>query len=151
MHRHTVRHESGRGRGAIRYASSVLRDRLVERLLRVEGLVAAYLFGSHARGDFTAASDVDVAVWLHAAPKTLDELPLELAAELQQTLGVPVDVVVMNGAPTDLIHRILRDGILLVDRNPSARIAFEVRARNDYFDLLPVRNAYRHRRGGAGA
>ena len=32
---------------------------------------------------------------------------------------------------------------LLVDRDPSARIAFEVRARNEFFDLEPVLDHYR--------
>ena len=50
--------------------------------------------------------------------------------------------------PADLIHRVLRDGVLLVDRNPNRRIAFEVRARNDYFDLLPYLTEYR--RAGFG-
>ena len=49
----------------------------------------------------------------------------------------------MNGAPVDLVHRILRDGRLLVERDRSARIAFEVRARNEYFDLLPMLRLYR--------
>ena len=130
----------------IRYAWRVLRSLLVERLSRVDGLVAAYLFGSHARGDVTAASDIDVALWLQKAPQTFDELPLELSADLEQRLGIPVDLVVLNGAPSDLIHRVLRDGILLVEQDRSARIRFEVRARNDYFDLMPVRNAYRYGR-----
>ena len=124
-----------------------MREVIVARLSRVEGLVAAYLFGSRARGEAAVASDVDVALWLQDAPTTLDELPLELAADLEQRLGVPVDVVVLNSAPSDLTHRVLRDGILLVERDRSTRIRFEGRARSDYFDLLPLRNAYRYGRG----
>ena len=48
-----------------------------------------------------------------------------------------MDLVVLNRAPADLIHRVLRDGILVLDLDPSARIRFEVRARNEYFVLLP--------------
>jgi len=51
--------------------------------------------------------------------------------------------VVLNRAPVDLVHRVLRDGILLLDRDPSGRIRFEVRARNEYFDLLPHLRRYR--------
>jgi hypothetical protein len=36
-----------------------------------------------------------------------------------------------------------RDGDLLVDRDPSRRIRFEVGRRNEYFDLQPIRDAYR--------
>ena len=54
-----------------------------------------------------------------------------------------VDLVVLNEVPVDLRTRVLRDGRLLVDRDPSARIAFEVRTRNEAFDLEPVLARYR--------
>jgi hypothetical protein len=60
---------------------------------------------------------------------------------------MPAQVVILNRAPADLVHRVLRDGKLLVDRNPSVRIAFEVRARNEFFDLKPVLDRYRAVRG----
>jgi hypothetical protein len=59
-------------------------------------------------------------------------------------MGRPVDLVVLNRAPVDLIHRVLRAGILIHERNPAARIRFEVQARNEYFDLLPYLWQYRH-------
>jgi hypothetical protein len=40
---------------------------------------------------------------------------------------------------------VLRDGILVCDRNVPARIRFEVRLRNEYFDMEPVRRLYRGR------
>ncbi|AGA31747.1 DNA polymerase, beta domain protein region [Thioalkalivibrio nitratireducens DSM 14787] len=97
-----------------------------------------------ARGDATASSDIDLAV-LFEQP-TADTLRGPLAGlrlDLEDALGRPVDLVAIENAPPDLIHRVLRDGILLVDRNPNRRIAFEVRARNDYFDLLPYLHEYR--------
>lgn len=127
------------------------KDIIVARLARVEGLVAAYLFGSQARGTADAASDVDVALLLESSPKTLDDLHLDVAADLERELGSPVDVVVLNRATGDLVHRVLRDGELLVDNDRSARIRFEVRARNDYFDLAPIRHAYRNGRRSAPA
>jgi predicted nucleotidyltransferase len=133
----------------IRYAFAVDRNLLIGRLAKVSGLVAAYLFGSHARGTAGAGSDVDIALWLTGTPKTLDDLQLELAADLERELGTSVDVVVLNASPSDLVHRVLRDGVLLVENDRSARVRLEVRARNDYFDLLPMRNAYRNRRSGA--
>lgn len=110
-------------------------------------VAAAYLFGSVARGRSRATSDVDVGVLLTRPPAaTLADLPLDLETDLERRLGVPVQVVVLNRAPADLVHRVLRDGKLLVDRDPSARIAFEVRARNEFFDLKPVLDQYRSAR-----
>jgi predicted nucleotidyltransferase len=108
------------------------------------GVVAAYLFGSVARGTARAGSDVDVAVLCAGEPPaSLAGLPLDLEAELERLLGIPVQVVVLNRAPVDLVHRVLRDGALLIDRDPSARIRFEVKARNEFFDLQPILARYR--------
>jgi predicted nucleotidyltransferase len=107
-------------------------------------IVCAYLYGSLARGQGHRDSDVDIAV-LYATepPSTLDGLGVELGTALERCLGRPVDLVVLNRAPVDLIHRVLRDGILLHERDPAARIRFEVKARNEYFDLLPYLRQYR--------
>jgi uncharacterized protein len=112
-------------------------------------VAAAYLFGSVARGTSRSTSDVDVGVLLLRRPAaTLGDLPLDLEADLERLLGVRTQVVVLNRAPADLVHRVLRDGKLLVDRDPSRRIAFEVRARNEFFDLKPVLDQYRRVRTG---
>jgi hypothetical protein len=125
---------------------------LGDTLSGARGLVCAYLFGSHARGDKTPGSDIDVALLLDQdPPRTLEGLQLDLADELAGTVDRPVDVVVLNRAPADLIHRVLRDGVLLLDRDPSARIRFEVRARNEYFDLLPHLRRYRRLDRGRAA
>jgi predicted nucleotidyltransferase len=109
-------------------------------------LVAAYLFGSVSRDTATAASDIDIGILLQSTPPPrLQDLRSSLEALLENTLGHRVQVVVLNHAPPDLVHRVLRDGRILVDRNPRVRVAFEVRSRNEYFDLLPILNRYRRR------
>lgn len=110
------------------------------------GIIAAYLFGSVARGTAGSQSDVDVAV-LYAVtpPATLEGLPLDLERELGHVVGRPVQVLVLNTAPVGLVHRVLRDGVLVLDSAKSARIRFEVRARNEFFDLQPIVAQYRHR------
>jgi len=115
-------------------------------LTRPDGIIAAYLFGSVARGTAGARSDVDVAVLYAAAPPaTLEGLPLDLEGRIGQLLGRPVQVIVLNTAPVGLVHRVLRDGVLLLDSAKSARIRFEVRSRNEFFDLQPIVARYRRR------
>jgi len=128
----------------------------VEAVLRrelprlVPGLAAAYLFGSVARGEAGPDSDIDLGLLYAVAPaSTLLAQPFLAAAELESVLGRRVDAVVLNTAPVDLVHRVLRDGRLLLQADPSARIAFEVRARNEYFDLLPLLRRYRRARSVA--
>jgi predicted nucleotidyltransferase len=107
-------------------------------------VAAVYLFGSTARGTARAGSDVDVAVLFVALPaRTLNGPRLVIEGELERALGTRVDLVALNDAPVDLRARVLRDGRLLVERNPSARIAFEVRTRNEAFDLEPILTRYR--------
>ena len=127
---------------------SQLRQFLVENAGR-EGIAAAYLFGSMARGTAGPASDVDVGIlYSEEPPRTLKGLGLGLEGEMEKFLQRPVQVVVLNRAPVDLIIRVLRDGRLLLDRERSKRVQFEVRARNEFWDLEPILRRYR--RGAEG-
>ena len=111
---------------------------------------AVYLFGSVARGDDRPGSDVDLGIlYRRDPPPTFEGLPLRLEGEIERLLGRPVQVVTLNTAPADLRARVLRDGVLLLDRDPSLRIRFEVRTRNEWFDLRPILREYR--RAGAPA
>ena len=117
---------------------------------RPEEIAAGWLFGSFARGTARADSDVDLALLLSREPEpTLEGSGSELEGDLERLLRRPVQVVLMNGAPVDLVHRVLRDGHLVLERDRSARVRFEVRARNEYFDLLPILNEYRRARTAA--
>ena len=107
-------------------------------------VVAVYLFGSRARGTERASSDVDLAVLYRAAPPAgLEALSLPLEGELEAALRVPTQVLTLNLAPPEVIHRVLRDSVLLLERDASQRVAFEVRARNEYFDVRPHLDEYR--------
>jgi len=125
------------------------RDRIAQEITRVfaarnENATAVYLFGSIARGEGRPNSDVDVAV-LYGKPVEagLAGLKLALAGDLEERLGRRVDLVVLDSQPPDFVHRVLRDGLLVVENNRSARIRFEVNARNEYFDVLPMLRRYR--------
>ena len=108
---------------------------------------AIWLFGSVARGTAGQGSDVDVAVLVgRDLPRTLDGFPFELQAALQRLVRREVQLIVLDEAPPDLAHRVLRDGHLVYERDRSARIAFEIKSRNEYFDLLPILLEYRRAR-----
>lgn len=109
-----------------------------------EGIAAAYLFGSVARGTARPGSDVDVGIlYSEDPPQTLAGLGFNLEWEMEKLLKLPVQVVVLNRAPVDLVIRVLRDGKLLVERDRSKRVRFEVRSRNEYWDLEPILRRYR--------
>jgi uncharacterized protein len=125
-----------------------LEQRIVDVFARREGVVAVYLFGSMVRGTAKPDSDVDVAVlFTSPPPQRLDGPRLVIEGELERTLGRTVDLIVLNDVPVDLRIRVLRDGRLLIDRDRTARIAFEVQTRNEAFDLEPVLTRYRTEAG----
>jgi predicted nucleotidyltransferase len=117
----------------------------LERLRRVldqDGVVAAMLIGSQARGTVGPLSDVDIAVWHEP---TLDsrgrlELQLSLARDAGLVLGTDeIDVVMLNHAPPLIRHRAIRDGRRLVERDHDGRVRLETRAILDYLDTAPLR------------
>ncbi|WP_054937530.1 type VII toxin-antitoxin system MntA family adenylyltransferase antitoxin [Moorella stamsii] len=106
-------------------------------LNRCQDVVAAYLFGSYARGTGRERSDIDVAVLFVGSEDKLQRFDrrLEIIIDLERVTGKKVDVIDIQAAPLLLQHQILKDGILLVDKNPRYRVAFEVWSRRTYFDL----------------
>jgi predicted nucleotidyltransferase len=127
-----------------------VRTAIAPQLSAAEDVVAAWIFGSVARGEAGPESDVDVAILTsRPATGTLADLQLDLRAALVDAVGREVDLVVMERAPADLVHRVLRDGVLVVDRDRSARIAFEVASRNRFFDMSRVWAEYRAGRRGS--
>lgn len=131
-------------REALFFAAMSLADRLSRALASREEVVAAWLFGSRARGTEAQDSDADVGVLLRdVAHGSLDAYRFDLANDLTEHCGVTVDLVVLNRASADLVHRVLRDGELLVERDRSQRIAFEVKKRAEYLDMAPVWRRYR--------
>jgi uncharacterized protein len=109
-----------------------------------EEVVAVYLFGSRARGTARPKSDLDLGILLQAAPApTLKSAARAIENAVERALRITTEAIVLNTASADLTHRVLRDGILVLDRDRSARIRFEVQARNEYFDLAPLRRLYR--------
>ncbi|MDI7270014.1 MAG: nucleotidyltransferase domain-containing protein [Myxococcota bacterium] len=116
--------------------------RTIQRVLAADPAVRlAYLFGSQARGAAGPRSDWDVAVLVDpsALKRRWPGAEIELADALADALGSPVDVVLLNTAPPVLAHEVLRDGDVLVEREPGERTRFEMAAMRRYLDTRPLR------------
>ena len=109
------------------------------------GVLAAYIFGSVAKGHTHRRSDVDIAVLVSVEVIKSDPFRyrLKLMADLKSALGRDdVDLILLNQARPLLAHRVLRDGKLILERSPSARIRFQVHTVNQYLDTQPMRDFY---------
>ncbi|MDD9998884.1 MAG: nucleotidyltransferase domain-containing protein [Rhodospirillaceae bacterium] len=115
-------------------------DRLIALLERRAEVMDAYLFGSLARGDGHAGSDVDIAVYIDEARAEGGAwgYRADLTTDLMGALNTnEVDVVVLNQAPPLLYHRVLRDGIRLLSRDLKATTQRAGMALSRYLDFVP--------------
>jgi len=118
---------------------------VLDSLQHYPEVLAAYVFGSVARGQTHTGSDVDIAVLVSDEVMKSDSLEfrLKLIGDLTSALGrSDVDVVLLNEAPPLLAHRVLRDGKLVLERSASARVRFQVHTVNRYLDTQPMRDLY---------
>lgn len=69
---------------------------LMKRYLKGdENVVAAYLFGSYSRGDFTSESDLDILV-ISERPAKTREMLYDLSWDIQMMFDVPVSFIVIS-------------------------------------------------------
>jgi predicted nucleotidyltransferase len=109
----------------------------------VEGVVAAMLIGSQARGTAGPLSDIDsptgtppVSIPAPAAMR------LNLISAAVSALGTDeVDVVPLNHASPLFRHRAIRDGKRFLVRDRILRVRLDTRAMLEYFDTKPLRAA----------
>jgi len=113
--------------------------RVVEDDLR---LGYAVLFGSEARGEQHAGSDIDVAV-AASEGRRLSALELgDIASRLEAAAGRPVDVVDLATAPPALAYRVFRDGRVILERDRPRLVARRARAVLEYLDFKPVEDVF---------
>ena len=118
---------------------------LARRLSGDPRVAALWLFGSRARDEADALSDVDVAV-LAAGTPTPSELAsweLEWLGAANESLGTDeVSLVVLNRAPVALRHEVLRGARLLFARSPELAADYELATISAFIDFRHHLDAY---------
>lgn len=120
-------------------------ERLVEVLAGDERVEALWLFGSRARGEGDALSDVDLAVLARrdADSRDLWDWQIEWTGRAVEALGTDeVAIQALNRVPVATRHGILRDARLLWARSPEAARDYEARTLKEYLDYEPLLDRY---------
>ena len=114
-------------------------EKLKSTLSTDSDIAFAYLFGSHAGGQPTPLSDIDVAVYLRGI---LDgNKRMEILGVLIDKLKTDrIDLVILNTAPLPLKMRVIRKSRLLVENSPFVRHAFESATVSTYIDFARYEN-----------
>ena len=114
-------------------------DAIGSILARCDDVAAAWVFGSVARGEAKSTSDLDIAVLLREGGTEVEEALRALSGELEPfSPSGRVDIVVLGQQGSVFRHRVLREGALVLDRNPEARHDFEARTIVEYLDWKPT-------------
>lgn len=118
-----------------------LRSAVSAALRDVPHVAAVYAYGSRISGRPLPQSDLDLAIVLTGdaprdEPLFAERLAVRIAAELKN--GVELDAHVADDLPLPVRGRIVTQGILVFERDPVCRVAFETATRRLYFDFLPL-------------
>lgn len=118
---------------------------LLSDVFESNAVIVAYLFGSVAEGVARADSDIDFAILLPSDIDTNEQWKRQLS--MMSSIGERlhrdnVDVVVLNKAPVELQHQVLKHGKILYCSDGQARVDFEVAVLRRYFDTQPQRELY---------
>jgi predicted nucleotidyltransferase len=99
----------------------------------VPDAIALYVFGSHARGDAHAASDLDLAL---LQPRALDSVArFELQERIAAALSTDVDLVDLRSASAVMRVQVIEHGRVLFERDAAEREEFEALALSAYARL----------------
>lgn len=105
---------------------------IAENLSSCHTIAFAYLFGSFAKDNQLAHSDVDIGIYFYPQNEPFDiendvyfEQEDQIWSELEKSLGREVDLVVLNRSPATVCAAVLQEGVPVF-----------IRDRNLYWDFL---------------
>ncbi len=105
--------------------------------------MAAYVFGSYAKGYERADSDIDIGLLLAHDEEGGGLYPERIAGELKDTLKTKrdIDVRILNRGRLRFLHQVL-NGKLVFCRDEKKRIEFETSTIRKYLDFKPFLEEY---------
>jgi len=115
---------------------------LKQTLNNIDNVIFAYIYGSCADGTSHKHSDIDVAVYLDKYRPDFDDY-LTIHSHVSRILKTDkLDLVILNNVKNlILLDEIVRQGIVICDKNREKRFAFEVSVIHSAIDFKEHRRA----------
>ena len=116
-------------------------------------LLVVYVFGSFARNQERAKSDIDLAFLVDPARYRMDAFeataPVHMiAGKMGMKLDRVVDVTILNSASLEIAYEIVAGGECLFESDPELRIQYELKVKGMHFDFQPFISELRAKRIG---
>jgi hypothetical protein len=102
-------------------------SKIIETIKAHPNIIAIYLFGSHAKGDDTPLSDIDIAVIMEN-PSSEDE------AEIGSLASPQIDVVLFHRLPLHIKHEVFRYGREIFVRDEEKLLEIKLKVMSEYLD-----------------
>ena len=117
--------------------SNRIEQKIKNLLSSDNNIILVFLFGSYTSGKITSDSDLDIAFYFHKLPDiyTINTLREQLSA----ALASEVDIVVLNNASPVIKMQVLKNGILLINKDHKIYNTFFLNTVNEYDDLKQTR------------
>jgi predicted nucleotidyltransferase len=114
-------------------------EQLLKRVQKDSEILAVLLFGSVARGEQTACSDVDVCLVLQRQKYNSLTLSRKKLTYLQQS---DLDVHVFQQLPLYIRRRVVKEGKVLFARDLDALYDLAFRTAQEFEDFKPIYRTY---------
>ena len=108
---------------------------LMEKISKIEGVKAIYLYGSHARGKTHTLSDIDICV---IGLENNEYLEKELLGYIKDN----IDISYFWRLPLAIRFRVFKEGIPLVIYDKHYINKLKIYTLNNYLDFLPLINRF---------
>jgi len=110
--------------------------KIAEKIAKLKGVKAIYLFGSQVNGKTHIRSDIDICV---ISKNEEDE---RLEDELLGFMTDNLQVVYFWKLPVSIRFRVLREGKPLIIKDKDFIDDIKIKTMNEYFDIKPLINRY---------
>lgn len=115
--------------------------RLVDKVKVDDMVLSVLLFGSHARGDDTPTSDIDLCLVLRPGRENRTDQTAARMAYLEDSSG-RLRIHVFQQLPLYVRRRVLKEGVVLLCKDWDALYGIACRTAQAFDDFKPIYRAY---------